>query len=313
MIKADRDLIIIGSGPAGLSSAQYGARSNLNLVVLEEISLGGQALLISALENYPGISATSLKSGYDFIQDMQKQALNFGAHFIMQGAQSLKKEGDIFIVELGNGKTITSLSVILATGAKHKKLDVIGEEKLFGMGVSYCAVCDGPFFKGEKIFVVGGGDSACDEANLLSRISSHIVMLHRRDTLRAQKALAERVLQNPSIEVRFNTQLKEIRGEEKVTSLILQNSDTGKVYEEEGDAVFVSIGTVPQTNLVPNIPKDENGYIITDQNMATSVPGLFVAGDVRATPFRQVVVACGEGAIAAHSAVEYVNILKCSL
>ncbi|MDR1957400.1 MAG: FAD-dependent oxidoreductase, partial [Treponema sp.] len=172
---------------------------------------------------------------------------------------------------------------------------------------SYCATCDGPFFKEKKIFVVGGGDAACDEAQFLARLSSQVVLVHRRDRFRAQKALAERVLRNPHITVRFNTRIAEIRGETKVSAVLLESISTGESYEEAGDAVFIFAGIVPQMPLVPDMQKNEQGYIVTDQTMATSIPGIFCAGDVRASPFRQVVVAAGEGAVAAHSAAAYID------
>jgi thioredoxin reductase (NADPH) len=203
--------------------------------------------------------------------------------------------------------------VILATGAVHRRLNVPGEEKFFGQGVSHCATCDGAFFRGKKIFVVGGGDAACDDAMYLSRLSPQVVMVHRRDRFRAQKALAERVLNNKNIEVRFNTIVKEIKGDQKLSSVVLECE--GEMYEEPADAVFIFAGTIPQSSLVSGegnlrAELDESGYVITDQKMATSVPGLFAAGDVRSGAFRQVVVAAGEGAVAAHSAAEYIDELR---
>jgi thioredoxin reductase (NADPH) len=314
MTTPDADLIIAGAGPAGLTAAQYGARANLRVLVIEQLAPGGQALLIDKLENYPG--NTPEKSGYDFSQDLHRQAEQFGASFITESVSALRREGDFFRISLANGESRVSYAVIAATGAKHRTLDIPGEAEWYGRGVSYCATCDGPFFKGKKILVVGGGDAACDEAQYLSRLSPHIVLIHRRGRLRAQKALAERVLGNPGIEVRFHTRLLEIRGEERVNAVSLERADeaAGKTerYTEEAAAVFVSVGTVPQTSLLEGlgVKVDENGYILTDQRMAASVPGLFAAGDVRATPFRQVVVAAGEGAVAAHSAAEYIDALK---
>jgi thioredoxin reductase (NADPH) len=311
------DLIIIGAGPAGLSAAQYGARSNLSVLVLEQLAPGGQVLLIDVLENYPGIAPG--KTGFEFGEDLRRQAEEFGANFLNENAETLSKEGDVFTVTLGSGQTISSHTVIMATGAKHRTLDIPGEKEFYGRGVSYCATCDGPFFKNKKIFVVGGGDAACDEALFLSRLSSQVILIHRRERFRAQKALAERTLSNPNIEVRFNTIMKEIRGTTgmggKVSSVILEK--TGEPdSEENADAVFIFTGTVPQTALVSGLNGgiktglDETGYIITDQNMATSVPGLFAAGDVRITPFRQVITAAADGAVAAHSAAAYIDSLK---
>ncbi len=304
MRDSDKDLIIIGAGAAGLAAAQYGARANLRTLVVEEMASGGQALLIDHLENYPGY--VEPKSGYEFAADMQAQAEKFGAEFMTDTVVSLKKDGELFVLRLGD-RTLTAPAVILATGAKHRTLDVGGEAQFTGRGVSYCATCDGPFFKGKKMFVVGGGDAACDEAQFLAKLSDKIVMVHRRDRFRAQKSLADRVLHNPNIEIRFNTRVVEIKGDKKVASVVLERTDTGERTEEATDAVFIFVGSIPQTALAPDAEKDESGSIVTDQRMESSIPGLFVAGDVRATPFRQVVVAAGEGAVAAHCASQYID------
>jgi thioredoxin reductase (NADPH) len=304
----DVDLVIIGAGAAGLTAAQYGARANLKTLLIEEMAPGGQALLIDHLENYPGYAEP--KSGFELAQDMQAQAEKFGAEFMTDSVNSLKKEGNTFVLSLAGGGTIHAQAVILATGAKHRTLDIPGEAQFSGRGVSYCATCDGPFFKGKKMFVVGGGDAACDEAQFLAKLSDKIVMIHRRDRFRAQKSLADRVLRNKNIEVRFNTRMLEIQGDQKVRSVVLENLETKQTYQEETDAVFVFVGSIPQTALVPEAEKDESGSIITDQRMESSIKGLFVAGDVRATPFRQVVVAAGEGAIAAHSAAQYIDDIR---
>ena len=313
-ILPDTDLIIIGAGPAGLTAAQYGARSNLSVLVLEQLVPGGQVLLIDKLVNYPGIAPG--KTGYEFTDDLRGQAESFGARFLSERALSLRKEGDVFTVSLGNGKTLSARALIIASGAKHRPLDIPGETEFFGRGVSYCATCDGPFFKNKKIFVVGGGDAACDEAQYLSHLTNQLVMIHRRDRFRAQKALAERTLQNPNIKVRFNTVMKEIKGSGgKVTSVVLAGTQEGTGESEEpADGVFIFAGTVPQTSMLSgsglNIEMDEAGYIITDQKMTTSVPGLFAAGDVRSSPFRQVVTAAGDGAVAAHCAAAYIDSLN---
>jgi thioredoxin reductase (NADPH) len=310
------DLLIIGAGPAGLSAAQYGARANLRVLALEHMAPGGQALNIDILENYPGnIQHGDLppRSGFEFSQDLHKQAEAFGAKFIMEGAVSLEKNGNVFVLTLSGGKTLNAPAVILASGAQRRKLGVPGEAELTGRGVSYCAACDGPFFKGKRIIVVGGGDAACDEAQYLSRLSDKVLIVHRKSMFRAQRSLAERTLANPRIETRFNTRLLEIRGEAKVTSALLEESgNTPKTYEEDAQAVFIFAGSVPQTSLVSNmgVQCDDSGYIVTNQSMESSVPGLFAAGDVRSSPFRQVVVAAAEGAIAAHSAAAYLDGLK---
>jgi thioredoxin reductase (NADPH) len=307
-MQTDVDLIIIGAGPAGLTAAQYGARSNLSVLVLEQLAAGGQALLIDVLENYPGIQPG--KTGFEFGEDLRRQAEAFGAQFLSAQVQSLGKEADLFTVTFGNGQKRTAPAVIIATGAKHRTLDIPGEKEFAGRGVSYCATCDGPFFKNKKIFVVGGGDAACDEAQYLSKLTNQVIVIHRRERFRAQKALAERVLANPNITVRFNTVINEIKGDGKVASVVLAGAD-GVSREESADAVFIFTGTIPQTSLVAGKAElDEAGYIVTDVRMASSVPGLFAAGDVRATPFRQVVTAAADGAVAAHCAAAYIDGLK---
>lgn len=298
------ELIIIGAGAAGLAAAQYGARANLKTLVLEETAPGGQALLISDLENYPGIPEPV--DGYTFAENMRKQALGFGAVIETASVRELKKEGHVFHVDTGS-TVYTATAVILATGATHRHLGVPGEEELSGKGVSYCATCDGPFFKNRKILVVGGGDAACDEAMYLSKLSGTIIQIHRREEFRAQKSLVKRVMDNPRIDVRLNTVLEEIRGDGKVSSVVLKNVKTGEVSTEEMDAVFIFVGSDPQTRLAGLAARDEAGYLITDCRMSTNIPGLYAAGDVRATPFRQIVTSCGDGAIAAHCAAQYID------
>ena len=323
MSELSADLIIIGAGPAGLTAAQYGARANLKTLVIEQLVPGGQALLIDVLENYPGnvpqIDAAGnvtagVKTGYEFCSDLHRQAESFGASFRYGLVSSLKKENGFFTVSLSGGEKLTAISVILATGASHRLLDAPGEKEFTGKGVSYCATCDGAFYKNKKVFVVGGGDAACDEARYLSRLTDKVVLIHRRSSFRAQKALVQRTLENPNIEVRFNKIIKEICGADKVKSVVLQDSVTGEIHDEAADAVFIFTGTVPQSSLVSanglNAELDESGYIITNQKMETSVHGLFAAGDVRSGSFRQVVVAAGEGATAAHNAAEYIELVQ---
>jgi thioredoxin reductase (NADPH) len=308
MVPIDADLLILGAGPAGLAAAQYGSRAGLRVLAVEQMAPGGQALVIDKLENYPG--ELNPRSGFDFAQDLKRQAENFGAEIMSGGVLSLKKEGDLFTAALDSGRTLRACAVILATGAVHRSLGISGEAEFAGRGVSYCASCDGPFFKGKKILVVGGGDAACDEARYLSLLTDQVILVHRRPAFRAQKEVARRVLENPRITVRFNTRPLEIRGDKQVSSVLLEDSAANTRYEEPVSAVFIFAGTTPQTSLVSDAAVDEAGYILTDQRMASSIPGLFAAGDVRSSPFRQVVVAAAEGAIAAHCAAEYIDALK---
>jgi thioredoxin reductase (NADPH) len=298
------DLVVIGGGAAGLAAAQYGARANLKTLLVEEIAAGGQALLIDELENYPGIIGPL--NGYDFAETMRRQAELFGASFLSASATSLRKEGVRFALETSEGP-VKAKAAILATGAKHRRLGVPGEEELAGRGVSYCATCDGPFFKGKRMLVVGGGDAACDEAMFLSKLSDKILMVHRKGRFRAQRSLAERVLRNPNIEVRFDTVVERVSGGAKVESAALRDLAAGRAYEEAVAAVFVFVGSIPQTSLAPDAAKDEGGFIVTDARMATSVSGLFAAGDVRASAFRQIVTAAADGAVAAHAASAYID------
>ncbi|HET7838628.1 MAG TPA: thioredoxin-disulfide reductase [Rectinemataceae bacterium] len=301
------EFVVIGAGAAGLAAAQYGARANLRTLLIEEMAPGGQALLIDGLENYPGIVGPL--SGYELSEAMRVQAEAFGVEFLTASVTALTKEGERFIVETTEGR-VEALAVLLATGAKHRHIGVPGEEEFSGRGVSYCATCDGPFFKNRRMLVVGGGDAACDEAMFLSKLADSIVMVHRKDRFRAQRALAERVLKNPKIEVRFNTVVKEIQGDKKVQTVQLEDLAEGRSYSEEVAAVFVFVGSIPQTSLAGTAVKDEAGYLVTNELMETSVSGLFAAGDARVTPFRQLVTACADGAIAAHAAAKYIDALR---
>ncbi len=308
-MNVDYDVIIIGAGPAGLAAAQYTARANLRTAILEKQTPGGQALIIDSLENYPSFDKPI--SGFEFTDKMVNQATAFGAEIKYETVSSVEKDGDVFSINCDSGKVLKSYTVLLATGAKHRKLGCKGEDTFEGKGVSYCATCDGPFFRDMKMYVVGGGDAACDEAMFLSKLASKVTLIHRKDRLRAQKAVADRVLNNENIEVKFNTELESIEGDSVVNKVILKNSQTGELSEDDAAAVFIFIGSIPQIDAIPEGVKiSDVGYVVTDEHMATSVKGFFCAGDVRETPFRQVVVACSEGAMAAHSISEYIDKLK---
>ena len=294
------DYIVIGAGPAGLASAQYAARGGLKTLVLDMAGAGGQVLQINELENYPGVYP--VVNGAEFMENMKVQAEAFGARIEMQNVSSIDKKGDVFSV--ATKKVVYEAPYLcIATGAIHRDLGVPGEENLKGRGVSYCAVCDGPFFRNKKIFVIGGGDSACSEAIYLSTLSKDVTIVHRRDSFRAQKAVVDKMLA-AGVKPVYDSVVKSINGTNKVESLTLQNVKTGEETVVETDAVFIFTGMLPQTELVDMLPKDQAGYIITNDEMETDVPGLFAAGDVRSKSFRQVVTAVSDGAIAAHKACE---------
>ena len=295
------DVLVIGAGPAGLAAAGYAARAGYNTIALDQLSPGGQLLLIDDLENNPGAGTVK---GYELAEKLENQASSFGVEIEYAGALSIKKENDRFIVNTESGE-IEAKAVIAATGAKHRELGAVGEEKYQGRGVSYCATCDGPFFKGKRIVVVGGGDTALTDALYLAKLASHVTIVHRRTEYRAQKVLVDRVKNNPNISEKLGFNVKEIVSDDgqKVTGCILDNGE-----RLDTDAVFIFVGIKPNSELFQGFcGLDKGGFIMADSMMRTDVDGLFVAGDVRNTPFRQVVTATGDGAIAAHAADEYIS------
>lgn len=303
-LEADKfDYVIIGAGCAGLASAQYAARGGLSVLVLDVAGAGGQVLQIADLENYPGVFPAV--DGATYMMTMQKQAESFGAKIVQAQVLSIDKTGGSFIVKTKKA-SYEATCLCIATGAIHRNLEVPGEKELSGRGVSYCATCDGPFFRNKKIVVVGGGDSACSEAIYLSTISSDVSIIHRRDKFRAQQAVIDKMLE-AGVKPVYDSVVKSINGEGRVQSVTIENVKTGEQSELSTDAVFIFTGMLPQTDLVEMLPKDPSGYILTDENMETSVPGLFAAGDVRSKPFRQVVTAVSDGAIAAHVASERIR------
>ena len=254
-----------------MAAVQYAARSGLSALALDISMAGGQVLKIAGLENYPGVFPAA--NGYALIQTMQEQAKAFGAEVARAQVKSIDKIQNKFKLETSKGQYFAK-AVVLATGAEHRKLNVPGEKEFEGRGVSYCAVCDGPLFRNKTIFVVGGGDAACDEANYLSQLADKVYLVHRRDQLRAQKAVADRVLANPKISVLWNSVVTQILGEQKVSAVVLQNTQTGETTQMPCDALFVSVGMVPQTELLSMLKTDEAGYIVTDEKMQTAIPGL---------------------------------------
>lgn len=303
------DMIIIGAGPAGLSAAQYAARAGLSAHVFEEMAPGGQTLIVDELENYPGYDDPV--SGYDLAVKFANQAEKFGAVIHYAAIESVERREDgMFDVKTPDGDFIVPV-VIVATGAKRRELGVPGEKEYQGKGVSYCATCDGPFFKEKKILVVGGGDSACGESLFLSKVTSHVVVVHRKERFRAQRGIVGLMEHDEHIERRMLHTVNRIEGDTKrVTSVNFHDIAQNRDYSEAFDAVFIFVGALPRTQLVPFAETDESGYIKTDGRMRTSVPGLYAVGDVRDTPFRQVVTAASDGAIAAHDAAEYIDELR---
>ncbi len=293
------DTIIIGAGPAGLTGAIYTARSMLSTCIIEQTGTGGSALVIDQLENYPGFHEGI--SGYELASRMEQQAKKFGAKIIADEVLEISGKAGSFIVKCPNALYKTR-TILIATGSKYKKLDIVGEKELAGRGVSYCATCDGAFFKGQKVAVIGGGNSALQEAGYLSRIASEVHIIHRRDAYRASKLLQQRISQNPKIKQVLNSIVTKINGSEKVESLLVKNVKTNNESVLPVEGVFVAAGHIPNTGFCKNlVDLDEKGYIIVDETLQTSVPGIFAAGDCRVTGLRQVATAVGDGAFASES------------
>ncbi|MEA3438220.1 MAG: thioredoxin-disulfide reductase [Thermodesulfobacteriota bacterium] len=306
MKKADYDLVIIGGGPAGLTAGIYASRARLNVLLLEKAAPGGQVLVSDWIENYPGFPIGS--SGYDLVTKMVEQAKRFGLNIETGEVLSLDLSEAVKKIEL-NDKTITTLSIIIATGASPKKLGVPGEDMFIGKGVSFCATCDGPFFKDNIVAAVGGGDTAVQESIYLTKFAKKVYLIHRRDELRATKILQERANENDKIEFVWDSVVTGIGGGlTNVEKISVKNVKTGEEKEIPVSGCFVWVGTFPNTSFLKDTLKvDENGFIIAGQNMETSVPGVFAVGDVRNTPLRQIVTAVGDAAIAAVSAEHYVE------
>jgi len=299
------DVLIVGAGPAGLSCGQYSARAGRSTIIVEEMATGGQTMIIDEIENYPGLSKVS---GYELAEKFESQATGFGCQTVYASVSNIQKQEDgSFRIATSDGDFFAK-AVVIATGAKHRLLGVPGEKELTGHGVSYCATCDGPFFRNKKILVCGGGDSACQEAMYLAKLSPNVTICHRRDKFRAQASIAKAMEKTNGITVKLNTIVVSINGENgKVKSVTLKDVVTGKEYTQDYDGVFIFVGSEPQTQLVPFCEKDTAGFIKTDKTMMTNVKGLFAIGDVRDTPFRQIVTAAADGAIAAHYASEYID------
>jgi len=299
------DVIIAGAGPAGMTAAVYTSRGNLTTLMVERGMPGGQMANTEDVENYPGFDHIL---GPELSTKMFEHAKKFGAEYAYGDIKEIFDEGDYKIIKAGS-KEYKARAVIVATGAEYKKLGVPGEKELSGRGVSYCAVCDGAFFKQKELVVIGGGDSAVEEAVYLTRFASKVTVIHRRDELRAQKILQQRAFDNEKIDFIWDTVVKEINGTDgKVSSVTIENTKTGEQSDFPTDGVFVYVGMLPLNASVLNLGiTNEQGYIETNSEMETKIPGIFAAGDIREKSLRQIVTATGDGSIAAQNVQHYVE------
>jgi len=306
MANTDYQLIILGGGPTGLTAGLYAARDRLKVLLVEKGVVGGQVLVTDWIDNYPGFPDGL--SGSDLIEKMAAQAKRFDLE---------TKNGNVVKVELSeatkkltleSGEELSTQALIICTGARPNKLGVPGEEKLTGKGVSYCATCDGPFFRDQEILVVGGGDTAVQEADFLTKFASKVTVIHRRDTLRATKVLQEKAFVNERIEFIWNSNVIAIEGEKEVERVRVRNND-GAESEIAASGIFILIGTIPNNEILPleQLGGDERGFIQTDAEMRTKVPGVMAAGDIRSKTVRQVINGAGEGAVAAIAAEHYLS------
>ncbi|MCS7165675.1 MAG: thioredoxin-disulfide reductase [Candidatus Calescibacterium sp.] len=302
------DCIIVGAGAAGLTAAMYAARLGMSVIVFEKQLPGGQLLLTNEIENYPGHIKIS---GPQISEILTKQAQIAGAKInTLEEVESIRKQGKVIYVTTSNG-SYESLSLIISAGMSHRKLNVPGEQEFAGRGVSYCALCDGPFFKGKVLAVVGGGNSALQETTYLANIAQKIYLIHRRDQFRGFKYLQDKVFSLPNVEIIWNTVVEEIRGENKVNSIVLRNVKNQEVSLLNVDGIFIFIGFETKTDIYREfVDLDEYGFIKTDEHMRTRTDGIFAAGDIRSGSEKQLVTSAADGAIAAIRAFEYVKSIK---
>lgn len=306
--QVDYDVIIVGAGPAGMTAAVYASRANLSTVMIERGMPGGQMANTEDVENFPGFD---LITGPDLSTKMFTHAQKFGAKYEYGDIKNIEDKGSYKVVNMGD-KSLTAHAIIIATGAEYKKIGVPGEQELGGRGVSYCAVCDGAFFKGKNLYVIGGGDSAVEEGIFLTKFADKVTIVHRRDELRAQKIIQDRAFKNEKIDFIWNTTLKTINEKDgKVGSVTLVSTEDGSETEHQADGVFIYIGMKPLTKPFESLGiLNENGYIETNDEMETNVPGVYAAGDVREKTLRQIVTATGDGSIAAQNAQAYIESLE---
>ena len=297
------DMIIVGGGPGGYTAALYAARAGLDVILLEKLSAGGQMAQTHQIDNYPGFPEGI--DGFELAERMQQQAERFGAQTEYAEVYSLDLKADPKLVESSEG-TFRGRTVVLATGAGPRELGLPNEKNLVGRGVAYCAACEGMFFKGKTVVVVGGGNSAAADALLLSRIAEKVILVHRRDTLRATKVYHEPLLKAENVEFKWNSAVVELLQENKLTGVRVRNLVSGEEETVAVDGVFISVGRKPATELVKDqLTLDPGGYVIADETTAASIPGVYAVGDVRTKLLRQVVTAVADGAMAVHMAEEY--------
>ena len=297
------DMIVVGGGPGGYTAALYGARAGLRVAVLEKLSAGGQMALTHMIDNYPGFPEGV--DGFELGQRMQQQAERFGAKTVYATVTKLELLPEPKRVETSEG-IFEAKTVVLATGAGPKELGLPKEKELVGRGVAYCAACDGMFYRGKTVVVVGGGNSAAADALLLSRVAKKVILVHRRDTLRATKIYHEPLMKAENVEFRWNSVVEEFLHGNKVTGVRLRNTLSGEESVVEADGVFISIGRKPATELLAGqLELDESGYVIAGEDTQTSIPGVYAVGDMRTKKLRQIVTAVADGAIAVHMAEEY--------
>lgn len=296
------DVIILGAGPAGLTAGIYAARGGLNAVIVESKAVGGQAALTAEIENYPGFESVS---GFELVSLMQAQCERLGVAFVYDNPVNVSLDGNIKRVETAYSGVLEARAVIIATGAMPRTLGLPRESALMGGGVSYCATCDGAFFKGKAVAVVGGGNTAAEDALYLEKFASSVTLIHRRDALRADAILAKRIAES-TVKVAWDSVVTQLNGENKLSSVTLKNVKTGELSDLPVSGLFVAVGQTPATEGLKGVELD-GGYIVTDEEMRTSLPGVFAAGDVRKKTLRQVVTATADGAIAAESAIKFLN------
>jgi thioredoxin reductase (NADPH) len=305
METVDYDLLIIGGGPAGLTAALYAARARIRTALIEKVMPGGQMVTTDRIENYPGFPEGI--GGPDLSRHMADQVQGLGVPMISDAVAALDVSGQVKTLRLIDQR-LTARAVIIASGASPKRLGVPGEAELFGKGISSCATCDGPFYTGKVVAAVGGGDTAVQESAFLARFARKIYLIHRRDRFRADRILQERLSACGNVEILWDTVVTGVRGSHGVAGVYLRHVKTGETRELAADGLFVWVGIVPNADFVAGqLRQDPWGFILTDGQMATDVPGVFAAGDVRHTPLRQISTAVGDGALAAHSAEHYLN------